>query len=105
MNGLRTRPCDCFRATCSQSRVSNRFRRFTTQRVSELARPEASTHSVRDYLADGQMIIKVFGILGLHRAKATMNYRFIDLHTQSLEVDLRPIECEELLGGQPSTKV
>ncbi|HEY6846057.1 MAG TPA: hypothetical protein VI320_07565 [Terracidiphilus sp.] len=51
------------------------------------------------------MIIKVFGILGLHRAKATMNYRFIDLHTQSLEVDLRPIECEELLGGQPSTKV
>jgi hypothetical protein len=47
MNGSRTKACDCFRVTCSQSRVSNRFRRFTTQRVPELARPEASAYGVR----------------------------------------------------------
>ena len=39
-----------------QSRVSNRFRRFTTQSVPELGRPEASVYGVRDNLPEGQMI-------------------------------------------------
>jgi hypothetical protein len=47
-----------FQATCSQSRVSNRFRRFSTQRVPELP-PEASTHGVRVNRPEGQMISQV----------------------------------------------